>query len=214
MQIHMAGLLPSTRRRATFLAFRLVSWLAGRRLALPFPGTQPRWSVQWSLQEGSPLTVAGAATDSGPRIGSSPTVFRLSPLPRTSSVGKDRTSFLARQTPHNKRIRDLEAPDQHQIAAAARGDFFASVENMTTKGLANPHGVCYTPPTDAVLKSAATVIPGSSVVEQAAVNRLVAGSNPARGATALFFPHIANVPPPISAERRVMPPASTPAGER
>jgi len=27
------------------------------------------------------------------------------------------------------------------------------------------------------------VIPGSSVVEQSAVNRLVAGSNPARGAT-------------------------------
>ena len=34
-------------------------------------------------------------------------------------------------------------------------DFSASVENMMTKGLANPHGVCYTPPTDAVPKGAA-----------------------------------------------------------
>jgi hypothetical protein len=41
------------------------------------------------------------------------------------------------------------------------------------------------------LHASATVFPGSSAVEQPAVNRLVAGSNPARGAK--FFKRLAQV---------------------
>ena len=44
--------------------------------------------------------------------------------------------------------------------------------------------LCYTQPSSAVaMRRIAGLLPGSSVVEQPAVNRLVAGSNPARGAT-------------------------------
>ncbi len=42
---------------------------------------------------------------------------------------------------------------------------------------ANRKGLCYRP-----VAEAPALFPGSSVVEQPAVNRLVAGSNPARGA--------------------------------
>src|SRR5215471_6555602 len=38
-----------------------------------------------------------------------------------------------------------------------------------------------------VIAAACRVFPGSSVVEQPAVNRLVAGSNPARGATEIKY---------------------------
>jgi hypothetical protein len=46
--------------------------------------------------------------------------------------------------------------------------------------LCKPEGLCYRR-----LLACAAVVPGSSAVEQPAVNRLVAGSNPARGAKLL-----------------------------
>lgn len=52
-----------------------------------------------------------------------------------------------------------------------------------TFGLASPPSLCYTHPSSVLaIRRAADLLPGSSVVEQPAVNRLVAGSNPARGA--------------------------------
>jgi hypothetical protein len=56
-------------------------------------------------------------------------------------------------------------------------------EALASKGrthfpLCKPRGLCYTQP-------ARTLFLGSSVVEQPAVNRLVAGSNPARGANTI-----------------------------
>ncbi len=53
-------------------------------------------------------------------------------------------------------------------------------------GLAIAKFFCYTPSHT----TQRVPFPGSSVVEQLTVNQLVAGSNPARGATFSYFNHI------------------------
>ena len=58
---HLGPIPPSTRGRGSRLCRRQVSWLAGRRLPSAFPEA-PR---QWPVEGCSPLTVAGAAAESG-----------------------------------------------------------------------------------------------------------------------------------------------------
>src|SRR5262245_7442545 len=60
------------------------------------------------------------------------------------------------------------------LAAAAGADF----------ALCKARSLCYS-------RTLARVVPGSSAVEQPAVNRLVAGSNPARGAKSHFWSNCA-----------------------
>ncbi len=132
-------------------------------LLLPFPDLR---RVQWLSQEGSPLTVAGAAADSGSRVGSSPTAFRISPLSRASPVEEDRTSFLARQPAHNKRkhgrkgvaraaVEKPPAPPGGLPARRTARSWSARPcdallwKSFVTKGLARVGCVCYTPRIDA-----------------------------------------------------------------
>src|SRR5262249_5366247 len=61
-----------------------------------------------------------------------------------------------------------------------RSDFDHARRQTAKWRFAKPRAVCYTPPRHAPARAP---FPGSSVVEQPAVNRLVAGSNPARGAS-------------------------------
>jgi hypothetical protein len=85
---------------------------------------------------------------------------------------------MAHNAPLQERIRKLEQ----------RHGFNVCISSCATDKcrFAKAARVCYTPPRHSL---AAAPFPGSSVVEQPAVNRLVAGSNPARGATdpALVF---------------------------
>jgi hypothetical protein len=71
-------------------------------------------------------------------------------------------------------------PAKKQQTPYCKGFLAASISRCAAYfPLCKPQGLCYTQPG---AKHCCALFLGSSVVEQPAVNRLVAGSNPARGA--------------------------------
>jgi hypothetical protein len=87
------------------------------------------------------------------------------------------------QSAYNGRITGTEVPLPRAEGLGAHG---SSLRNLLYFVLCKPERLCYT------LRPANTQLRlflGSSAVEHSTVNRMVAGSNPARGASRLFRPH-------------------------
>jgi hypothetical protein len=144
------------------------------------------------------------AFDPGSRtvVGPAPFLYRAGALDRKSLIARGKAWHRSAGAPRNGHVAEwlrnglqnrvprfnsgrglhfifdstiLESPDvaPHGIGGKA--------ENGCTEALSLAPGLCYRHP--ALRAFTLPVFPGSSAVEQPAVNRLVAGSNPARGAT-------------------------------
>jgi hypothetical protein len=112
------------------------------------------------------------------------------PTPDRRSPSEDRAPAY-RRTPLRRALADrtkLQSPRRSDVGIVLENDQRAVRQTSADRkneynALSKPRWLCYMPLTPEHLTS----FPGSSAVEQPAVNRLVAGSNPARGAK---FPDI------------------------
>ena len=101
---------------------------------------------------------------------------------------------------HPTRVRDLDSPAAW--AGVARG-----LRLRKALGFARLAWFCYS-------RTRLGAFPGSSAVEQPAVNRSVAGSNPARGAKSQFSPNWAFHGPRLARRWRWFPPKDRTVGAR
>ena len=169
------------RTTALNLAIRRDDWLAATRMGRLICNASEGWRPRPELNRGKrfcrPLRNHSATWPSG-AMGSGSRRIRQCPThPRHQRPGARLRRAFA-QTRGTRQARTaVFFPPTSCGAAGQRGQNVRGRNEPGLFMLSMPDRLCY------MRSDASRLFPGSSAVEQPAVNRLVAGSNPARGAT-------------------------------